>query len=316
MKKLFCLLLTLLFLPVISTGEEAAALSIETPAGAIRPGKAFVLNFTVPAQGSCDLVLRDVAGNFVMDVLSGVSVNAGANQLWWNGTSFGVSPAEGVYQLVLVMDGQEAACTVVIGDHAPYLTSIVPTKHAENRTMTVDFYASVEGLLTLGLWNGNVWSLLENRQIGAGMNQVTWDASGITQDTTALTLTLTDGTGFSSNEEHISVSPADFGLTFETATPAPSEVVLTPMPAPTAEPTDDWDVIIDIDHDEAENCTEKAAVDMISKADKKRAKYYNFYTQKRWGAADSYDLVLNNAKLGAEKAVQIIAEYARAIATD
>ena len=67
---------------------------------------------------------------------------------------------------------------------------------------------------------------------------------------------------------------------------------------------------------EAENCTEKAAVDMISKADKKRAKYYNFYTQKRWGAADSYDLVLNNAKLGAEKAVQIIAEYARAIATD
>jgi len=67
---------------------------------------------------------------------------------------------------------------------------------------------------------------------------------------------------------------------------------------------------------EAENCTEKAAVDMINKADKKRAKYYNFYTQKRWGAADSYDLVLNNAKLGAEKAVQIIADYAKCIATD
>lgn len=67
---------------------------------------------------------------------------------------------------------------------------------------------------------------------------------------------------------------------------------------------------------EAENCTEKAAADMIAKADKKRAKYYNFYTQKRWGSADSYDLVLNNAKLGANKAVQIIAEYAKAIATD
>ena len=67
---------------------------------------------------------------------------------------------------------------------------------------------------------------------------------------------------------------------------------------------------------EAENCTEKAAADMIAKADKKRAKYYNFYTQKRRGAADSYDLVLNNAKLGANKAVQIIAEYAKAIATD
>ncbi len=67
---------------------------------------------------------------------------------------------------------------------------------------------------------------------------------------------------------------------------------------------------------EAENCTEKAATDMIVKADKKRAKYYNFYTQKRWGAADSYDLVLNNAKLGAEKAVAIIADYAKMIATD
>ena len=67
---------------------------------------------------------------------------------------------------------------------------------------------------------------------------------------------------------------------------------------------------------EAEKCSEKAAADMIAKADKKRAKYYNFYTQKRWGAADSYDLVLNNAKLGAEKAVGIIADYAKSISTD
>lgn len=67
---------------------------------------------------------------------------------------------------------------------------------------------------------------------------------------------------------------------------------------------------------EAEKCSEKAAADMIVKADKKRAKYYNFYTQKRWGDVDSYDLVLNNAKLGAEKAVEIIADYAVRISTD
>ena len=66
---------------------------------------------------------------------------------------------------------------------------------------------------------------------------------------------------------------------------------------------------------EAENCSEKEALDMIAKADKKRAKYYNFYSQKRWGAIDSYDLVLNNAKLGAEKAAAIIADYAKAIST-
>ncbi len=67
---------------------------------------------------------------------------------------------------------------------------------------------------------------------------------------------------------------------------------------------------------EAEGCNEKAAADMITKADKKRAKYYNFYTQKRWGAIDSYDLVLNNAKLGAAAAVDLIIAYAEKIAND
>ncbi len=67
---------------------------------------------------------------------------------------------------------------------------------------------------------------------------------------------------------------------------------------------------------ESEHCTEKAAADMIAKADKKRAKYYNFYSQKRWGDIDSYDLSLNNAKLGAERAVSLICDYAKAIQTD
>ncbi len=64
---------------------------------------------------------------------------------------------------------------------------------------------------------------------------------------------------------------------------------------------------------EYEGCTQKAAADIITKADKKRAKYYNFYTQKRWGAIESYDLVLNNAKLGMEESVALICEAARAI---
>lgn len=261
MRKLLCLLLTLLVLPALA-GAESPALAIDTPAEAVRPGKAFLLTFTVPQAGSCDLTLRDMQGGYVMDVVSDVAVSAGSNQLWWNGTSGGISPAEGVYQLVLAMDGAEAACTVVIGSHAPYLTSILPVKDAEAQTLTVDFYASVDGLLTVGLWSGNVWSLLENRQIEGGMNQVVWDASAITENASALTLTLTDSTGFSSNEEHVSISPEDFGVSFATATPAPTaspvptEVVLTPIPA--ASPTEeapvlgDLDAIIDIDHADAE----------------------------------------------------------------
>lgn len=261
MRKLLCLLLTLLVLPALA-GAESPALAIDTPAEAVRPGKAFLLTFTAPQAGSCDLTLRDMQGGYVMDVVSDVAVSAGSNQLWWNGTSGGISPAEGVYQLVLAMDGAEASCTVVIGSHAPYLTSILPVKDAEAQTLTVDFYASVDGLLTVGLWSGNVWSLLENRQIEGGMNQVVWDASAITENASALTLTLTDSTGFSSNEEHVSISPEDFGVSFATATPAPTaspvptEVVLTPIPAasPTEEATvlGDLDAIIDIDHSDAE----------------------------------------------------------------
>ena len=244
MRKLLCFLLSLLFLPLLPATAEGAALSIDTPAEAIRPGKAFLLSFTVPAAGECDLLLRGVDGSFIMDVVTDLAVNAGPNQLWWNGTSGGVSTGEGVYQLVLAMNGQETACTVVIGSHAPYLTSITPLQDAETQTLTVDFYASVDGLLSVGLWIGNVWTLLENRQVSGGMNRIVWDASDMTESTAALTLTLSDSTGFSSNEEHIALRAEDFGIVFATATPKPAatEYVLTPLraatatPAPTAEP--------------------------------------------------------------------------------
>ncbi|MGN1370595.1 MAG: L,D-transpeptidase [Aristaeellaceae bacterium] len=271
MRKLLCFLLTLLFLPIITVSAEGAVLSITTPAEAIRPGKAFLLSFSVPDEGECDLLLRDVAGNFVMDVVSDLSVSAGWNQLWWNGTSGGASPAEGVYQLVLAMDGAETACTVVVGSTAPYLTSITPIKDAETKTMTVDFYASVSGLLTVGLWTGNVWTLLENHQVSAGMGRITWDAAGITEDTSALTLTLTDSTGFCSNEEHIRVDEKDFGISFATPTPAPTAtpaptdavltlvVELTPLPETEEPETDesdetaeDWDDPLLLDMTEAE----------------------------------------------------------------
>ncbi|MBQ4581030.1 MAG: L,D-transpeptidase [Clostridia bacterium] len=242
MRKLLCLLLTVLFLPIASAWAEGAAMTIVPLSEAVRPGKAITLSFTVPEDGVCSLTLKDMAGNFVMDVVSGMQAYAGENQVWWNGTSMGVSPQEGVYQLVLAMNGQEASSTVVIGAQAPYLTSIVPVKDADTMTMTLNFYASVDGLLTVGLWSGNVWALLENRQIVGGMNQVVWDASGIGENTTALTLTLTDATGFSSNEEHIGVTPADFGLTFATPVPA-----ATPAPAQeeAADPAFETPVFID-----------------------------------------------------------------------
>ncbi len=245
MRKLLCMLLCLVcLLPVVPAGAEEAALTLSAPAETIRPGKAFLLTFTAPADGVCDLVLRDNTGTTVLPVVQGHPVTAGTNQLWWNGTSNGSSAPEGVYQMVLSFGTSEVSAPIIIGAHAPYLTSITSTKDAANQLMLVDIYASVDGMLTLGVWAGNTWLFLSNQNVPAGMNSIVWEASDMTEGTFALTLTLTDASGYSSNEEHIAVSPADFGIVFETPTPEPTATptptvtpTLAPTPTPTATPT-------------------------------------------------------------------------------
>ncbi len=48
------------------------------------------------------------------------------------------------------------------------------------------------------------------------------------------------------------------------------------------------------------------AKDMIIKKDKQRQSYYNYYTSKKWGRADSYDLAINSSLLGIEGTVELI----------
>jgi cytidylate kinase len=55
--------------------------------------------------------------------------------------------------------------------------------------------------------------------------------------------------------------------------------------------------------------TEEKAMDYIKKMDKKRADYYNYYTDKQWGAAASYHLCINSSALGIEKTISYIIEF-------
>ena len=48
------------------------------------------------------------------------------------------------------------------------------------------------------------------------------------------------------------------------------------------------------------------AMDLLTKTDKKRANYYNYYSNKRWGVASTYDLCLNSTVLGEEGCVEMI----------
>lgn len=53
-------------------------------------------------------------------------------------------------------------------------------------------------------------------------------------------------------------------------------------------------------------CGAKEAAQSIAQTEKHRAAYYNYYTFKTWGAAESYDLCLNSSLLGVEGCVDVI----------
>lgn len=52
--------------------------------------------------------------------------------------------------------------------------------------------------------------------------------------------------------------------------------------------------------------SDKKAKEMIIKTDKGRSSYYNYYTNKRWGDAQSYHLCIDSSKLGIENTAQVI----------
>ena len=56
---------------------------------------------------------------------------------------------------------------------------------------------------------------------------------------------------------------------------------------------------------------EKKALKLMHKKDKERAAYYNYYTNKIWGAKESYDLLIDSSKLGIDNTVEFIKEYVK-----
>ena len=54
--------------------------------------------------------------------------------------------------------------------------------------------------------------------------------------------------------------------------------------------------------------SEEKARDMCVKKDKQRQSYYNYYSSKKWGRADSYDFCLSSSVLGEEGTVKLIVQ--------
>lgn len=55
---------------------------------------------------------------------------------------------------------------------------------------------------------------------------------------------------------------------------------------------------------ERHSLSSKEAEDLILRTDKKRANYYNFYSNKKWSAADSYHLSVDSGAVGIERTVR------------
>ena len=57
--------------------------------------------------------------------------------------------------------------------------------------------------------------------------------------------------------------------------------------------------------------TPQQAKRLILQAEHRRAEYYNYYTGKKWGAAESYDLCINSSTLGLVETEKFIADFIR-----
>ena len=57
------------------------------------------------------------------------------------------------------------------------------------------------------------------------------------------------------------------------------------------------------------NITLSQAEELIEKTDRRRANYYNYYSGKTWGAAESYDLCINTSHLGFEGTAEMLINF-------
>ena len=57
--------------------------------------------------------------------------------------------------------------------------------------------------------------------------------------------------------------------------------------------------------------SEKEARDLVTKTDKRRINYYNYYTGKKWGSIENYDIMIDSSCLGIPATAEYLAELIR-----
>ena len=60
---------------------------------------------------------------------------------------------------------------------------------------------------------------------------------------------------------------------------------------------------------EVYNIEEKHAADYVKKVDKQRVSYYNYYTDRRWGQVQHYQICLDSSALGIEGTMELLEQF-------
>ena len=59
------------------------------------------------------------------------------------------------------------------------------------------------------------------------------------------------------------------------------------------------------------DCNEHEARKLMEQGDRERATFYNFYSDKPWGVASTYDLCINSSRLGLDATTELVAAFVR-----
>ena len=183
---------------------EMPGLGIEPFREEIHPGRAVVVSFTVPEDGTCSIGLTDEADKVFLYVTENRTVTAGYNAMYWNGTCNGVPVPEGNWRMIIRMNDMTAETPVAVGKMVPCLISVSVENPVaeEGDTVLFSFYSTEEG--TLVLQEGSEAEPLYWDNVAAGAGEAGFQAE-MAPGLHELTLTLVGEDGMVSEPVHLTL---------------------------------------------------------------------------------------------------------------
>ena len=169
MNRLIAIAAAILMLWACPALAEEPGLSIDAPRDEIYPGRAVIVSFTVPEDGTCSIGLKNEAGT-VLTVSENRTVKAGYNSMYWNGTCDGIPVPEGSWTMTVWMNGLTAETAITVGQRIPCLISVRTENDTveEGDTVLLSFYATDGGTLLLQAEGDPEPLYWENIAAGAG----------------------------------------------------------------------------------------------------------------------------------------------------